>query len=100
MAGGIATPGRTGKSEHCIELINREKLSVGGVEDVLNFDEGGVVLQTSAGVLSIEGANLHITNLNVEAGEVEIEGTINGFFYPQAQTKKSSGLLQRFLKVK
>ncbi len=80
--------------KHRIQLEGRERMLVSGVEDVLNFDESGVVLKTVAGVLSVDGTELRITSLNVESGDVEIEGNVNGIIYPQSQTKRV-GLFRR-----
>lgn len=81
-------------AKHSIRLEGREQLFVSGVEDVLSFDEAGVVLKTVAGVLSVDGTELRITSLNVESGDVEIEGSVNGIIYPQSQTKRP-GLFRR-----
>ena len=45
---------------HRLELVGRERLTVSGVEDVERFDENGIVMSTSAGVLVVTGEDLHI----------------------------------------
>ena len=40
---------------HSLSMENREKLSLGGVEDVSGFDENLIVLTTSQGQLAIRG---------------------------------------------
>lgn len=77
-------------SPHTVKLENREKLYISGVEDVLNFDDTGIVLKTSAGILSVDGSELRITAFNVDDGNIEIFGTVNGIIYPQAQRKRQS----------
>ena len=42
-------------SAHRIELNGRETLTVSGVEDVERFDEGEIVLTTTAGILLVTG---------------------------------------------
>ena len=84
-------------SKHSLILNARSKLSVSGVEDVINFDENGVILKTVAGILSVDGSDLRITNLNVEKGDVDIEGNVNGMYYTTAQSGKSSKTLKRRL---
>ncbi|MBQ9984744.1 MAG: sporulation protein YabP [Oscillospiraceae bacterium] len=64
-----------------IIMENRSKISVSGVSDVENFDEGSVVLYTSRGMLTVRGAGLHIERLSLETGELAVEGTINGVEY-------------------
>ncbi|MBQ9117459.1 MAG: sporulation protein [Clostridia bacterium] len=82
------------QTPHVLCLEGREKLSVSGVEDVLNFDENGVVLKTVAGVLSIDGSALRIVNLNVDTKEIELEGTVNGMIY-QGDRSHKAGLFSR-----
>ncbi|MBR2454267.1 MAG: sporulation protein YabP [Clostridia bacterium] len=83
------------QAPHAVCLENREKLSVSGVEDVLNFDESGVVLKTVMGVLSIEGSGLRIVNLNVESKEIDIEGTVNGMLYQGSQAVRGGFFKRR-----
>lgn len=84
--------------KHRIELKGRESLNISGVEDVINFDEGNVVLQTVCGILSVDGEDLHIVNLNVDSGDVSISGTVNGIIYPQSGVKQSGGFFRRMMK--
>ena len=46
--------------EHRLELTGREQLTVSGVEDVDRFDETGIIMSTSAGILTITGEDLII----------------------------------------
>ena len=66
-----------------IIIENRSKISVSGVSDVENFDDGSVVLYTSRGLLAIRGAGLHIERLSLDTGELAVEGTINGIEYSE-----------------
>ena len=75
---------------HRLTLDSREHLTVSGVDDVISFDECGVVLKTVMGILSVDGAELRITNLNVDSKDVEIAGKINGIIYQGAQATRSS----------
>ena len=71
-------------------LENREKLRITGVSDVIGFDEQNISVQTQKGDLIIGGEDLKITKLDVESGEMFIEGTLNSFFYRgQTNTKQS-----------
>ena len=53
---------------HRLELVGRERLTVSGVEDVERFDENGIVMSTSAGVLVVTGEDLHIGKLSLDGG--------------------------------
>ena len=75
---------------HKLMMDNRERVTVSGVEDVLSFEECGVVLKTVMGILSIDGSELRIINLNVDSKDIEIAGKVNGIIYQGAQTPKGS----------
>ncbi len=81
-----------GKS-HKILLSNRKNGSFTGVLDVLSFDVSEILLETELGMLLIRGQDLHVNRLNLEKGEVDIEGQIGMMEYsdvPGAAGKKES----------
>lgn len=85
--------------EQNVTLQGRAKITVTGVSDVDSFDEHTVVLYTTLGILSIKGADLHINKLNVETGDLCIEGEIDSLAYSQQQGSKSGGgLLAKLFK--
>jgi sporulation protein YabP len=72
---------------HLLSVENRQRLNATGVLDVDSFDEKTVVILTNLGVLTVEGENLHINNLNVENGSIAIEGNIDQFRYTDLKEK-------------
>lgn len=78
------------KRVHNIILENRKSLTVSGVSDVDSFDEQTVMLYTELGELTVRGTDLHMNQLNVETGDVSIEGIISSLSY-QDEMQKSSG---------
>lgn len=66
---------------HAIHIDNRERVMITGVEDVDNFNEEEVNFQTDSGYVTLTGTDLHITRLNLEDGQLIIEGGINGVAY-------------------
>mgnify|MGYP000338527089 CR=1 FL=1 len=66
---------------HRLELVGRERLTVSGVEDVERFDENGIVMSTSAGVLVVTGEDLHIGKLSLDGGELHVDGRIDSVTY-------------------
>lgn len=64
-----------------IILRDRSKLTMTGVNDVVNFDESGIMISSCNGEISVDGEELRIVNLSSESGEIEIEGRIGGVFY-------------------
>ncbi|MEE3427614.1 MAG: sporulation protein YabP [Ruminococcus sp.] len=74
---------------HSLILDNRSNLSLTGVNDVLGFNEETVNLKTNMGDLVIRGSSLHISKLDLDSGNVEIDGTINLLNYSQSKSDKS-----------
>ncbi|MDE5576421.1 MAG: sporulation protein YabP [Oscillospiraceae bacterium] len=66
---------------HNIILEGRKKMSVSGVTDVDRFDENTVLLYTTMGEMTVRGEDLHVNDLSVESGEMNIEGEIRSVVY-------------------
>ena len=58
---------------HKLLMNNRNTMSVTGVLDVISFDVKEILLETTEGMLTIRGKDLHINRLSVEKGDVEVE---------------------------
>lgn len=79
---------------HHLELEGRERLTVTGVEDVERFDDTGIVMSTSAGLLTVTGEGLHIGQLSLEGGELHVDGRIDSVSYEELSQGRG-GLLRR-----
>ncbi len=80
-------------------LENREKLSISGVLDVLNFDDQIVIIQTQLGLLTVKGDNLKINKLSIDSEEVIIEGNIFNLSYSEkSNTSKETSFLSKLFK--
>ena len=86
------------KISHDILLNSREKLSINGVKEIINFDENNVNLKTVCGDLTIDGENIHINVLNIEKGEVELQGKILGLNDFDSLDSNKQNLLSRIFK--
>ncbi len=84
-------------SEHRIELVERELLSVYGVHSLGSYDEKEIRMETADGVLAVQGDGMNIKQLNLEEGNVVIEGLIKGLVYDEKEMMRK-GLWNRFLK--
>lgn len=82
---------------HTVILNERNELKISGVTDVDSFDEEKVVAYTDLGELIISGDELHISRLDVESGDLSIEGNIVSMVYAGSQAK-SKGFFSRLLK--
>ncbi len=75
--------------KHTLVLENRRRLSITGAQDVSGFNEETVSVKTTAGALIIKGSGLHIDKLNLETGDVTVEGTVNSLQYLGSGEAKS-----------
>ena len=78
---------------HGISLQDRKKLSVSGVSDVANFDENQIIIVTQQGTLFVRGGDLHVDQLNLDAGELRISGLIDCMEYDDGGA--AGGFLRR-----
>ena len=74
----------TGTKAHKLTMQNRKSCSLNGVKDVLSFDIHEVLLETEQGMLMIKGADLHVSRLTLERGEVDVDGRIDSLTYSDA----------------
>jgi len=81
---------------HSIHIDDRRLMSVSGVKDVDSFNEQFVQLLTEAGELRIEGADLHITKLNLDEGQIMLEGEVTAMEY--AETEERGSLFGRIFR--
>lgn len=69
-------------------LEGRRKLSVSGVEDIDSFDEFSAVIFTSMGLIEVKGSDIHMNKLNLESGEIVLEGEFDSVIYPDESSGK------------
>ena len=80
---------RTTDKPHSLSIENRERMSLSGVEDVSGFDENTVILTTSLGALTIRGDGLHIDRIDLELGQLEVQGHIRELSYDEPMQRES-----------
>ena len=68
---------------HKLQLNERKSLTMTGVTEVVSFDENAVVLQTSLGLLIVQGQQLSLQNLSLDGGQVAVEGSISALTYEE-----------------
>lgn len=76
---------------HRLNINARKSAAITGVNDVLSFDAGEVLLQTEQGILMIRGQELHVNRLTLEKGEVDIDGRIDSLTYSDNANYGKSG---------
>ena len=86
-----------------LELHNRERLKLTGVQHIDVFEEEKIVLRTEQGLVEIQGMHLNITHLDQETKILQIEGSIDAIAYPQNRHKRKNknrpqqSIIQRML---
>lgn len=87
---------KTVKAPHSLILENRKILTATGVSNVDSFDEQTVVAYTDLGELVIRGSKLHIEKLNIESGELTLDGEISSMSY--SESRAAGGFFTRLFK--
>ncbi|MDE6659585.1 MAG: sporulation protein YabP [Eubacterium sp.] len=82
------------KKPHNLSLENRCGLKLTGVTDVDSFDEETVTAYTDYGCLTVNGSKLHVEELNLDTGLLEVTGEVTALIY-SSKTEKSQGLFKR-----
>ena len=86
----MAQEERSREMPHSVILEGREKLTISGVTDVHSFDEEQVLLETVRGMLVVRGQGLHVERLQLEAGELIIQGEIGLLEYDDSVQPRDS----------
>lgn len=85
--------------KHSATLKERELMDISGVINVEKFNDTEVILETSMGMLTIKGKNMHMKKLNLDNGELTIDGMIKSYQYSESDVKqRGKGLLGKLLK--
>lgn len=82
---------RTKSITHKVTLTARNTALITGVLDVLSFDPNEVLLETELGMLQIRGEELHVNRLNLEKGEVDVDGRTDSLLYSDRNAHKKDG---------
>jgi sporulation protein YabP len=85
---------------HRALLSNRKTGNFTGILDVLSFDVSQILLETEMGMLIVKGKDLHVNRLNLEKGEVDLDGLITSLEYSDVPKpgEKAAGVLGRLFK--
>ncbi len=84
------------RKPHSLILENRATLTATGVSNVESFDEQTVVASTDLGDLIVRGEKLHIDRLNLETGELTLDGGISSVSY--SEVRSAGGFFGRLFK--
>ena len=88
------------KNKHNVTICDRTNIRVTGVFDVISFDEEMIVAETEMGIMILKGINLHVNKLNLDSGDLEIDGEIYNLMYEDKNTygKVGGGFFNKIFK--
>lgn len=91
---------RKSLSRHQVIMDRRENINITGVLEVISFDEDSIVCETEMGILILRGNGLHVNKLNLDAGELEVDGEIENLGYEDSSlySKGKSSFLGKIFK--
>jgi sporulation protein YabP len=84
------------KVPHSLILENRRTLTATGVSNVDSFDDQTIVAYTDLGELTVHGTKLQINKLNIETGELNLNGEITSMSY--SENRPAAGFFSRLFK--
>ena len=85
-----------GAGKHTLTMEGRERARLTGVAAVCCFNEREIVLETSEGEIALLGEGMHIEQLNLDEGQLDVTGEIAGVEYNgPAKQKERRGLFAR-----
>ena len=77
--------------KHNVMMEDRSRISISGVDDVESFDDETVIAYTVMGEMTIKGADFKISKLNVDTGELIIDGEIDSIEYASSEKREKGG---------
>lgn len=85
------------KMPHSLIIENRKTLTATGVSNVDSFDDETVVASTDLGDMTVHGSKLHISKLNLDTGELTLDGEIVSVTYTENRSS-GNGVFARLFK--
>lgn len=86
------------KYNHRVVMLDRSRLEISGVSDVISVDVNEAILDTLVGNLTIKGTNLHVKRLNLEKGELDMDGSIDSIIYTKSTKDKKASVISRLFR--
>ena len=75
---------------HICNVHDRNRIQLKGLNEVSSVDYKEILLNTKLGILLIKGDNLHIEQLNLDKGNVSVDGKIDAIIYSNKNVSDNS----------
>ena len=76
------------KENQEIVIKDKNRVEIDSILSVRSFDEDGIVVESSLGLVSVEGSGLRIENFEKSTTRILVTGDIYGVFYLKNMDKK------------
>lgn len=88
------------KQNHELKLDNRKNLSITGISKIDSLNSEEFLIQTTNGLLFVKGENLVMQQLDIDKGNIWIEGKINSLEYinEPKDKKQKTGFVGKLFK--
>ncbi len=86
------------QGSHIVHIDNRQRIDISGVTRVITFNEDNVVLNTIMGTIEMKGKGMKVNKLNVDTGDMLIEGEITSLVYSSKEKGKKGSTLKKLFK--
>ena len=88
------------KQNHELKLEYRNKLSISGISKIDSLNSEEFLIQTNYGLLLVKGDNLTMQQLDIDKGNIWIEGNVTGLEYinDSKEKKQKSGFVGKLFK--
>lgn len=83
------------KAKHTVTILEQKHIKVTGVDSVTSFDDREIALMIGEIQMTIEGRDLHISELSLESGRVSADGRITGVYYEDREKSVKNGFFKR-----
>lgn len=84
--------------QQSLALDNRERLAVTGVGNVDSFSDSEIILTTCMGRLTVKGEGLQINRLDVDTGDLSVDGRVSSLEYSKNKSDKKRTLAERLFR--
>ena len=84
--------------ENSIYIKNRKRIELKGVKKLDSFDKREFLLDTTLGYLHVVGKELSLGAMDMEKGELAIEGEFISLSYLDDANRKKEGFLKKLFK--
>lgn len=81
------------KENQEIVIKDKNRVEIDSILSVRSFDEDGIVVESSLGLVSVEGSGLRIENFEKSTTQILVTGDIYGVFYLKNRDKKKGRIV-------